>query len=89
MTVTEAQVLDCLRQIVDSGIGKDIVSGQLLTGLVIRDGHVMFALETDPSRAPEMEVLRDQAERAVSALAGVNKVTAVLTAFWILRSNSA
>lgn len=80
MSVTEAQVLECLRGIVDPGLGKDIVSGQLLTGLVIRDDHVMFAIETDPSRAPEMEVLRDQAEQAVKKLPGVSKVTAVLTA---------
>ena len=52
----------------------------MVSGVVIRDGNVGFALEIDPSEADAKEPLRAACEHAVLALPGVTSVTAVLTA---------
>lgn len=79
-TVSEAQVLDALKKISDPGKSEDIVSLGMISGLVVKDGNVGFAIEIDPQRASEYETVRNAAEKAVDALAGVLSVTAVLTA---------
>jgi len=78
--VTERQILDALRQVRDSERGSDIVSLNMVSGIVIRDGNVGFAIEVEPERGPRLEPLRKAAEAAVEALPGVLSVTAVLTA---------
>ena len=77
---SEAQVLDALRRVLDPDRHKDIVGLNMVTGLVVRDGHVGFSIEVDPKRGPHLEPLRKAAEKAVEALPGVLSVTAVLTA---------
>jgi ATP-binding protein involved in chromosome partitioning len=76
---TEREVSDALRA-VRAGSGPDIFSSGVVSGLVVKDGHVQFALEIDPARAAEMEPVRKAAEQAVSRVPGVLSVTAVLTA---------
>ena len=78
--VSEQQVLDALRAVVDPERGGDVVALGMISGLVVKDGNVGFAIEVDPQRGPRLEPLRKAAERAVEALAGVLSVTAVLTA---------
>jgi ATP-binding protein involved in chromosome partitioning len=78
--VTEAQVLDALRTVVDPDSKQDIVAAKMVSGLIIKDGNVGFAIEVDPKRGPDLEPLRKAAEKAVDALDGVLSVTAVLTA---------
>src|SRR5689334_18292294 len=78
--VTERQILDALGHIADPDKGSDIVSLGMVSGLVIRDGSVAFAIEVDSERGPRLEPLRKEAEKAVEALPGVLSVTAVLTA---------
>ena len=77
--VTEPQILDALRQVIDPDKGSDIVSLGMVSGLVIRDGNVAFAVEVESERGPRLEPLRKAAEKAVEALPGVLSVTAVLT----------
>ena len=77
---TEDQVLDALRSVQDPDRGADIVSLGMISGLVVKGGHVAFSLELDPKRGPALEPLRQQAEKAVDRLPGVLSVTAVLTA---------
>ncbi|HSE78563.1 MAG TPA: iron-sulfur cluster carrier protein ApbC [Alphaproteobacteria bacterium] len=77
---TAAQVLDALRRVVDPDRQQDIVALDMVQGLVVKDGHVGFAIEVDAKRGPALEPLRREAEKAVEALAGVLSVTAVLTA---------
>ena len=60
--------------------GTPITEAGIVQGLVIRDGNVGFALEIDPARANEMEVVRESAATAVRQVPGVLSVTAVLTA---------
>ncbi len=78
--VTETQVLDSLRCIRDPDRGTDIVSLNMVSGVTVRDGHVLFAIEVDPERGPKLEPLRRTAEQVVEKLPGVLSVTAVLTA---------
>jgi ATP-binding protein involved in chromosome partitioning len=52
----------------------------MVSGVVVRDGNVGFAIEVEPERGPRLEPLRKAAEAAIEALPGVLSVTAVLTA---------
>ena len=74
------QIVQALSQILDPDRKTDIVTLGMITGLLIKDGHVQFAIEVDPARGPHLEPLRAAAEKAVAALPGVISVTAVLTA---------
>jgi len=78
--VTEAQILDALRAVRDPDQDQDIISLGIVTGLVIKDGNIGFAIEVDPKRGPHLEPMRKAAEDAVDKVPGVLSVTAVLTA---------
>src|SRR5436190_15559554 len=80
MAITERQVLDALATVRDPDKGGDIVSLGMVSGVVVRDGNVGFAIEVEPERGPRLEPLRKAAEAAVEALPEVLSVTAVLTA---------
>src|SRR5258707_9492976 len=80
MAVTEKQILDALAAVRDPDKGADIVALGMVSGVVVRDGNVGFAIEVEPERGPRLESLRKAAEQAVEALPGVVSVTAVLTA---------
>jgi ATP-binding protein involved in chromosome partitioning len=66
--------------IVDPVSGKDIIANDMVSGLVIKDRNIGFAIEIDPADADRMEPLRKAAERAVLELDGVSSVSVVLTA---------
>ena len=78
--VTEAEVIDRLRRVQGPDGAGDLVSMGLIAGLVVKGGHVTFAIQVDPKQGPKLESLRQAAERAVDASPGVLSVTAVLTA---------
>ena len=78
--VSEAEILDALKRVIDPESGRDIVSLGLVSGLVVKDGNVGFALEVEADRGSEMEPLRKAAEAAADAVEGVLSVTAVMTA---------
>jgi ATP-binding protein involved in chromosome partitioning len=78
--VTEAGILEALKAVKDPDSGHDVVSAGMVSGLVIKDGNVAFALEVDPQRGPNLEPLRKEAEKTVHALDGVLSVSVVLTA---------
>jgi ATP-binding protein involved in chromosome partitioning len=78
--VTEQQILDALRAVADPDTGQDVVSAGMVSGLVIKDGNVAFALEVDPQRGPKLEPLRKEAEKTVHAMDGILSVSVVLTA---------
>jgi ATP-binding protein involved in chromosome partitioning len=78
--VTQDRVLAALGQVLDPDRSQDIVSLGMVSGVQVREGHVVFAIEVDPQRGPKLEPLRKAAERAVERLEGVLSVTAVLTA---------
>src|SRR5436190_5791789 len=80
MPVTEKDILAALAAVRDPDKGADIVALGMVSGVVVRDGNVGFAIEVEPERGPRLEPLRKAAEAAVEALPGVVSVTAVLTA---------
>src|SRR5436190_18963046 len=80
MAITERQVLDALHGVRDPDKGADIVSLGMVSGMVVRQGNVGFAIEVEPERGPRLEPLRKAAEQAVEIVPGVLSVTAVLTA---------
>src|SRR5260370_17369309 len=79
MPVTERQILDALAAVHDPDKGGDIVSLGMVSGVVVRDGNVGFAIEVEPERGPRLEPLRKAAEAAIEALPGGLSLTAALT----------
>ncbi len=69
-----------LRNVRDPEQGGDLMTLGMVSGLQVKDGQVVFAIEVDPKRGPALESLRQAAEAAVRAVPGVKSVQAVLTA---------
>src|SRR5437870_12056436 len=80
MPLTEKDIRDALTAVHDPEKGGDIVSLGMVSGMVVRDGNVGFAIEVELERGPRLEPLRKAAEQAVEAVPGVLSVSAVLTA---------
>ena len=78
--VSEQQVRDALGGVIDPDSGQDVVASGMITGLVIKQGNVGFAVEVDPAQGAAKEPLRQACEEAVHRLPGITSVTAVLTA---------
>ncbi len=78
--VTKESVMQALERVTDPASGKTIVGLGMVSGVIVKDRNVQFALEIDPARAGEMEPVRKAAEAAVNAIPDVLSVTAVLTA---------
>lgn len=78
--LSQDDVRAALCTIVDPVSGKDIIANDMVSGLVIKDRNIGFAIEIDPADAERMEPLRKAAERAVLQLDGVSSVSVVLTA---------
>ncbi len=78
--VTKEQITNALKA-VDSGTGGlGVVARGWVKDVVIKNGHVAFALEVPVDLGPKLEPVRAAAEKAVYDLPGVISVTAVLTA---------
>src|SRR5437868_5195038 len=80
MSTSRDDVLRALDQVIDPVSGRSVVQENMIAGLVMRDGHVGFAVEVAPARGPQSEPLRAACEAAVAKLPGILSVTAVLTA---------
>jgi len=78
--ISEDIVLAALQKVEDPSQGRDIVSLGMVTGLVIKQTNVSFALQVPPHRGPAMEPVRAAAEAAVRAIAGVTSATVMVTA---------
>jgi ATP-binding protein involved in chromosome partitioning len=76
----ERNIMAALQKVTDPATGMDIVTSGFISGLQVRDGHALFALEVDPAQGPALEPLRQQAEAAAASVNGIRQVTAVLTA---------
>jgi len=80
MAVSKNDLLAALDQVIDPVSGRSVVQQDMVQGLVVREGHVGFALEVDATRGATAEPLRLAVEAAAKAVPGVLSVTAVLTA---------
>ncbi len=77
---TEDQIREALAAVTDPDSGQDVIAAGMITGLMVKDGNVGFAVEVPPEKGRAMEPLREACEKAVDAVPGVLSVTAVLTA---------
>ncbi|MDR3526784.1 MAG: Mrp/NBP35 family ATP-binding protein [Rhizomicrobium sp.] len=80
MAATRDDVLRALDDVIDPVSGRSVVQQDMIQGLVVREGHVGFALEVAAERGAKAEPLRIACQTAVEMLPGVLSVTAVLTA---------
>jgi ATP-binding protein involved in chromosome partitioning len=79
MALTEQQVLEALKTIIDPDFRKDIVSLGFVKDVRIEGGTVGFTIELTTLACPVKEEFRRQAEEAVGALDGVEKVNVNMT----------
>ncbi|MEK9708378.1 MAG: iron-sulfur cluster assembly protein, partial [Alphaproteobacteria bacterium] len=56
--ITQDEILNALRKIVDPVSGTDIVTNGQVSGVVVKDRNIGFAIEIDPADAERMEPLR-------------------------------
>jgi len=79
-SATESQVLDALRTVQDPDLHRDIVTLGFVKDLRIDGGAVAFTIELTTPACPVKDRMRDQAQAAVSAIAGVTDVRVTMTA---------
>jgi len=72
--ITEQDVLQALRQVVDPELHQDIVSLHMVRNLEVEDNSVRFQLALTTMACPLLDTLAEQAHRAVAALPGVKHV---------------
>jgi ATP-binding protein involved in chromosome partitioning len=77
-TELEARVWDCLKGIKFPGMSRDIVSFGFVDGVVVDGGGVEVRLAITTHNAQLAEDVRDQVERALVALSGVQKASVSL-----------
>jgi ATP-binding protein involved in chromosome partitioning len=78
--LTKERVLAALKSVKGPDLNGDLVTQGLVSEIVIHKGKVYFAIQVDPTRAGELEALRQAAEAAVAAVPGVEAVAVTLTA---------
>ena len=79
MAVTETQVLDALRNVVDPDLHRDIVTLGFIKDLVIEGGDVSFKVQLTTPACPVKEILEAQCYENVGAIEGVTKVSIEMT----------
>ena len=78
--ITESQVLDAMRHIIDPDFGKDIVSLGFIKDIKIEDGSVSFSVELTTPACPVKEQFQKACESSVAQLPGVKNVQVNMTA---------
>jgi ATP-binding protein involved in chromosome partitioning len=74
------RVLSALDKVIDPKTGRGLVAAGLVQGLMIGEGRAGFMLEVPAEDAAQYAYVRDQAEKALKAVLGVEKAQVVLTA---------
>lgn len=77
---SEAAILEALAAVAGPDGLTPLPKSGAIAGLATRDGKVQLAIAIDPARAPAMETMRRNAERAVLAVPGVVSANVALTA---------
>lgn len=80
MPVTEDQVLQALRSVMDPDLHRDIVTLGFVHDVAINGGTVSFRIELTTPACPVKDLLQEQARAAVAALPGVERVDIEMTA---------
>ena len=80
MVITEAAVLDALRNVRDPDLNRDIVSLKFVKNVRIDGGRVAVTIELTTPACPVKDQMRDQARALIAALPGVTDVAVDMTA---------
>lgn len=72
--ITEKEVLDALRKVMDPELGKDLVTLNMIRGVKVDGGKVRFNLVLTTMACPLKKELETNARNAVSAIPGVTEV---------------
>lgn len=80
MPITSEEVLGALRSVMDPDLHRDIVTLGFVQDMNIDGGAVSFKIQLTTPACPVKDLLKQQAEDAVSALAGVHSVHIEMTA---------
>jgi ATP-binding protein involved in chromosome partitioning len=78
-SVTEDKIAEALTQVQVPDLDGDVISLDLVSGIVVKDGMVHIMVETTQERAPVMEDVRKECEKLAAEIPGVLNATAVLT----------
>lgn len=78
--VSEGQILDALRGIMDPDLGRDIVSLGFVKNIKIDGAKVSFDIELTTPACPVRDRFKKQAEQAVTGIPGVETVVINMTA---------
>ncbi len=79
MAITEQQVLDALREIIDPDLQQDIVSLGFVRNIEIGPSSVAFEIQLTTPACPIKDRFKSDAERLVGALPGVESVQVTMT----------
>ena len=74
------RVLATLDKVIDPKTGRGLVAAGLVQGLMIGEARAGFMLEVPAADAAQYAYVRDQAEKALNTIPGVEKAQVVLTA---------
>ena len=78
--VSEKEILQALRTVMDPDLNRDIVSLGFIKNLNIQNGEVRFDLELTTPACPMKDQMQQAAQEAVGALPGVTQVEVNITA---------
>ena len=78
--ITVEKVKSVLKKVKYAHSKDNIVDDGDVSGIVIKNGHIGFSIEIDPSLAKNSDEMRREAEDAVRKLSGVISATAIMTA---------
>ena len=78
--LTEQQILEALREVIDPDFGQDIVSLGFIKQVVIDKGNVRVNVELKTPACPMREMFKTKCKSAIERLAGVESVDIMLTA---------
>ena len=78
--ITVEKVKSVLKKVKYAHSKDNIVDDGDVSGIVIKNGHIGFSIEIDPSLAKKSDEMRREAEDAVRKLSGVISATAIMTA---------
>ena len=78
--LNERKITKALSGIRMPGSDQSLIGDDAVSGIVIKDGHIAFTIEIDPTDKDKADMVRSLAEKAVLAFDGVLSATAMLTA---------
>ncbi|RMF35697.1 MAG: iron-sulfur cluster carrier protein ApbC [Alphaproteobacteria bacterium] len=80
MTTGRDEVLAALKRVADPVAGGNIVTSGVVRAPTVEGGTVRFVMEVPPDKAADYGPVQREAERLLTALPGIEKVSVVMTA---------